>query len=912
MGSLTEKFSGGLNAADPPELLKEGELTLTLNAYYRNTQSTINHAPLLEIGDLVTAGHDPVRSLTALTFKDETHYLLAVTSPVATPTVYTLSMAQITTAGGSQTWSTATFATKPWFGFNKTIVPVQYGDNFYLFSGAGTANSCIDSNNSKSFRAMGMIANTVAPGAVVTAAGATTGQWVLTGDTLPTFYEYWTTEVYKVGEDVLLESSTEDTATTTVNITGVSDTVSIARGLPTSTPGSTLNTVATHWRVYRSVSKEAKADVAFPNGVLISHDIPISATTFVDGSATTTAYASGTTATEFPVGSTTNLANIYGAGDARINQGTNGYVYIAGFPTAGITEPITGIEVAVTVTHIYNTGTTTTYSFSGLDPTCQMGLAYWDGVTAHIYPPGSGVPGGLGARTQWMLGAAGPPWTMTFGGKGDLWGRTSWPLSEVTGTNLRVYINFTMNTTPRDFMVSDVQVRFYYANSVAEVAATEFPAVDLTVNGVSSSAGQNFPPAVASTAAMFNDSLITNDVSNPTVIRWSVPGQVEYFPDEYFLPIETPDSAPVTCIKSFAGICIVGTRTSLWRLNYVPTVDDVRFVKGPALTLIDPNNGIVGPLAAADFIDQNGRAALAYLSLRGLRATDGFASRLMTDNLTWGQLLNPNSGAFAGTADYYSATLLNNPDNEELILLIPGAYLTNFGVGATPTDGVDTTDGSGQGWIGPVYSPLYHFSYASRHITESGEVKVGGPMLLGYAAKHGSIQTYSSSSLPHTLALFKDKDLLPGSTTAIAVGMSFDTTSFGSPIVGSWGYVNWYVPQYALTGASTLNTPVMQVQTRPIFADDFQGEWRIKETYIGPTLADTGSIILTPWNQGVTPGSGVTTTKTISGGSYALTKVIFDRRLQGAQLRLNLSGSGDTYGLGFLTIVGEDFGKEDR
>jgi hypothetical protein len=923
MGKLVENLDKGLNVANPPQLLEPGELTLALNAIYINTRSTINHAPFFMDGGQVNSGQE-IRGLLGLSYSNGNNFLFAVTSLNSARSTLAIRTAPITTAAASQTWTTQTAS---WLGLASngsastvSLSAAQYGDNQFIFGGAGTANTVVEaptvSGTLGVIRRMGMNPVTAAPGGLVTDSGTTTGNWFLTGDAVPTYYEWWVTEVYKPGETVVLESSTEETAVFTGYITGITSTVAIQR------PAQLANSWATHWRVYRSVSKTAAGDQAYPNGTLVSVDIPIATLAFTDGSTTATVYGDGTTASTY-AGTITSVANLVGVGSATFSladsipyptlaQGfTTAKIY--GFPHSGALDAISGIEVTCDGMRIYNHGTTT---FPGSQPGAvsvgiTLGVDHGGGV--YSYYPESPFPSSY-ITPKWasifFTEGAGPI-TKTIGGATEMWGRTTWTLAEVTTPTFFLLVSTDAPQQGYDLLMDHVQVKFYYANSNPTLTGDPFPAISLTLAGQSTLAGQNFPPPVASTGAVFNDSMICNDISEPTVIRWSVPGSVEYFPREYFMQLETHDNAPITCIRSYGGICLIGTTTSLWRLNYVPTVDDVRFVKGPAVTLIDPNNGIVGSQAASEFVDHTGRPALAFMSYRGLRATDGYSSRLLTDNLNWADLITPiDSSLVYGLTAYFDAHkkvyVVNNPDNEELIVLFAGVIYDIAAWGSL--DSFSSTDG-------PAYTCLFHFNYGTKHIDQEGQLKVGGPVLSSYIR---FIAGRLDLVWPNNIVVFRSTTVIPGATTAICMGMEGlvpTLTTTTDTYTGLSGMIRWY-PPYALETTYTgrgLWAPQMQVQSRPIFANEYSGEWRVKEVYMGPGNSESGTLTLKPWNQGVAPANGVSKAKTFAPSGWALTKVIFDNRQQGAQFRIDLDDTNTTTsGIGFLAITGEDFGREDR
>jgi hypothetical protein len=148
----------------------------------------------------------------------------------------------------------------------------------------------------------------------------------------------------------------------------------------------------------------------------------------------------------------------------------------------------------------------------------------------------------------------------------------------------------------------------------------------------------NFPPPNATTGTVFNGQLVTNDVTDPTVIRYALAGYPEYFPKPYVLKFMAKD--PVTCIKRVGQVLVVGMRNSIRRVNYLPTEADTDFQQGLAHEDLAVDHGIVGTHANTLF-DLTGKGViLAYVSADGLYATDGITTRPLCKDLDWANTVN--------------------------------------------------------------------------------------------------------------------------------------------------------------------------------------------------------------------------------------------------------------------------------
>lgn len=458
---------------------------------------------------------------------------------------------------------------------------------------------------------------------------STGGTWPLGADNLG-WFQYWTTEVYKVGEGVdegeeEIEGTFEGTPAK-VEVTTVDSYVTI-------TAPDVVNEQATHWRVYRSDVLTNEDENKFPLGWLIA-TIAIDQRTFTDGQPATEGPNAATLATtpgelEVPLADSRIETIVFGYTDPSLILADDGITtscgtvkrdtttfpgvtlkYIAqiraeSFGLTDITAPVTNISLSVDGSHTNNNLTTVAH-------------LSWDG------------------GTSWTTAKTVPftttPATVVVGG--DNWGR-DWVSEEFDDANFMVLLVSSSNHSVGGNATLDYLSVTITHNSTTAGLTDQFPAVLLTVGGKQSPIGANgFPPG-ATTGAVFQGSLVTNDAENPEELVWSIPGTIDYFPFHYRVVI----GDPILLIETLGSICILGCRGSMIRLNYVPNADDPEFNTGRAFEVFDTDSGISGLHGAVRFTF-NGQPMLFYVGANDLKLTNGFTTTNACDDLIWTELVN--------------------------------------------------------------------------------------------------------------------------------------------------------------------------------------------------------------------------------------------------------------------------------
>lgn len=184
-----------------------------------------------------------------------------------------------------------------------------------------------------------------------------------------------------------------------------------------------------------------------------------------------------------------------------------------------------------------------------------------------------------------------------------------------------------------------------------------YDTIGISVAGISVVLARNFPPPIASTLDNFEDSIVSNDVSDRSKIWYSWIDDPNSFPTENFIDFQTKETDEVTIIKAMSQHIIVGLRDSIWRINYLPRPEDAEFAREKVKAQVEGAHGCVGPLAGCLFSYGDG-LKMAYVSRYGILITDGYSWDVLTDDLEWSSIV-----------DYTTlpqAILINNPSKYRL------------------------------------------------------------------------------------------------------------------------------------------------------------------------------------------------------------------------------------------------------
>ncbi len=708
---LQEFFDGGLVTARDPSLLRPGELQQTDNLIYRPASPSPEQAP----GHLLmsnAAGSD-INGMVHCAFDNGLSLLLIQagnlykSTPANNPTLLT----DLSAVGGGS-----------------ALDSVHYNNRHYLFNGVGPNQVLL---NDGTLRRHGLVAISIGPAISVTASG---GTWPLLDDSLPAYYEYWTTEVYKSATEEI--ESTFVGTPTTVYVASSATYVTVYRPLP-------INPQATHWRVYRSIRKKNFADKSFPTG-FVAADLPIATTSFSDGLTTTTTLRAATTAVSNT--GTSPLGNIIAPNYYRhigpawtsptnallddglravspplIVTGTStltseeGELILGSFGFTNIGSPVTNIQVQVK---------------GKLNEAHARATIYlsWDGGIHYT----TGKSAGLAVGSVTTAVIDGGDWGHVWSGATDF-GNGAFQLL----VRAQTFPGGPSTTLEIDY----VSVAVTHSGATG-ATIIPFPVTSIIVGGAEFQDGANGEPVTASFGAIFQDSLVTNDINNKGIIRYSLETLPDAQPPEYFLPLVTEKHDEITALRTIGSVLIAGLNTYVARIDFLPRAEDAEFSRGRAWDIVQGSHGIVGKKAAVSFFIPQQGLYLAHVSRHGLMMTNGYQADTLTDDLDFLALVNPDRLKFA--------EFVNHPAEYRLLLFY------------TPVGGLSNTK-------------VLVFYYHPLHL-KNGKLKVSGPLdvvstgtavaLLPTGEERlyttSNQQIYLEGSGPETPFVLKSREIYPG------------------------------------------------------------------------------------------------------------------------------------------------------
>ena len=660
-----EPFSGGLVNAGDPSLLKEGELQLTNDCTYRPQDLALWSAPgrtLYGNGIVATANatsgameSTPGAFVNPLGLqycgfdgkdKNDVAYpdvLLAQTS--------TYLATAIASESGSWTALELQSAIQP-------IQAVNYANRFFLFDGTNR-NVLL---KTRSLRHHGMAAVTTLPDLLQTVS-TTGGLWI--DDTIANssgYYEYWTTELYidKTNENDETVEGTFDASNVNLNFVVTSDIMGKGQIYIPKDDGvnetlhtfvtiyrpAQVNTNATHWNIYRSVKKTERKIGGFPTGLLVNNEpIPIATLSYIDGGGQWTSTGAATTSwayatTTGPLNTFTDPDHAYGAPQLTADPAAlatyvlpptpsaMGVLHLSGFGLTGLNTPIGEIEVALWAAADFETA--------------RYNIEIGDD---------NGVGGSIGSG--YLTGNTEP--AIIVSGLGTL----SWSSETIASLYVAVSVQQIGHIHNTNFAIDSVGVRVFSGGG-GDVVTTVFPAVNIEEFGAVVGKGRNGRPPIATTGDILQDRLLLNDVNDSKIVRYSTPGQPDYFAEPYWLPCDTKDKDIVTCIKTLGNVAVVGLENKLFRVMFLPSETDGVFERGDALECFSMERGIANARAACTFQLEGQPLMLACVDSQGIYMTDGYKVYTLTDDIDWTSMVD--------VTELDTCELVCNPTEFKLVL----------------------------------------------------------------------------------------------------------------------------------------------------------------------------------------------------------------------------------------------------
>lgn len=481
------------------------------------------------------------------------------------------------------------------------------------------------------------------------------GTWALKDGT--GFYAYWVTEYDSVNDiesDVNFGVDEEGKAKKPpiIQISNIAtDAVQIDRP-------ARVNPTATHWLVYRSVKyvsttrKGADKENHYPNGFLVAKlelRDDDTQTSVKDGGGLTSTSALFAGATGLVGTSSSNLT--WATPSNAVGSGTTTYaklIYAAGSNTAnvyvplelttfgvtGVTAPIVGFTVAVRGRRVGN----------GL---CAVTLA----KANEPIPPITNINGlPIGATGLRPVPFTTSDTTITLGGTSDTWGR-KWDISDLANGKfvVRVFGSVSQNKAgvADEVWIDTVSVIVSYgetqeASGSGTILNTGDPyqAVTVAPFGFEISSGRGGQPPRAFTGDVYQDSLVTNDVLDKSILRYSFPTRFDSFPAAYFLKFSTGAQDEIVCFRTVGEIGVTLSLSQIYRVNSLPRTTDSEFDRGRAVSRIEVDHGCAGRKAVSVFTLPGTGPMLAYANAYGLFLTDGYRVRPLTTALDWDRLVD--------------------------------------------------------------------------------------------------------------------------------------------------------------------------------------------------------------------------------------------------------------------------------
>lgn len=839
MGRRPEPLTGGLVTNVDPALLKPGQLSDIRNLVYMNGATELNRAPGRASFGQVSAA-TAVAGLRDIHFDNGDHYLVAMAGT------------KYRTAPVGDTGSFTDLAT---IASGTSLEVVHYRNRFFLMNGATQAASAIGTNTVVylSATAAGTPPTTRQHGLlpVISAPNVTTGAGSFS-QSVTGYYEYWTTEIAQLTQDgasAKLESAfSSDNGVTTVFVssTGVVPTIQ----LPT-----VRNTLTTGWRIYRSPKKDAATDKKFPSGFMIA-ELSTAASAHADTA--TTASASSFPASfngsgfffDFASASSMSSADgIYasatiGVGLIEKQQGSYG------FNLGGFTGSVKGIVVE-----------TKAYVSAGSAPCpvrVTIGKRGADGNFVNFTGRGGNPlsPATASKSGQIVGTTTGTATTLSLGSATDRWFPTDNSSLVDADFDGNFMIVIAASKTGVSLGVDYVRVYVYYGSSVD--GTVQFPTVVYTFGDIVSQVAKNFPPPSSNTGDLFQDSLVVNDMADPALVRYSFPGEPEYFPPTYFIDFETRENDQVRAIRVVNNRLLAGLDTSLWRINYLPSERDSSFDRGKAVEMVSRSEGIVNPMCCCTYTTDGGGEELAFISYKGLNTTDGFNFVKRSKNLAWRNVISLTSTSTP-------IALLNDPENRCLRFLYRNDSLGN-----------------------ETYMCLWA-SYDRGDLDAEGNFKFSGPVHMRNFSGTVYASVESGWAVPRS-----------SGHTGIYIGYGGTATAAGAGSV------------YYETGTTIpSNDSTCQYTTRRIYAAGLSGEWMLDDLY-GYCGSYTGSPLLLYTFKGTkTNDTGETSrgTKSITLAGQPLHHV--SPKIQCEGLRITMQATASAFQQEMLVLGSTQFGIED-
>lgn len=691
------------------------------------------------------------------------------------------------------TFSAQSVTVAPTVGSGLTLESIQYNNNHYLLNGVQNYVMTTDG----AFRPHGLLPVTEPPtvtnvsGHWNTALGI--GYWF-----------FFTVEVLNAGSAFELESTNIVVPNrmpyfqiTAANIASTS--IQITRP-------PQVNANATQWRVYGAVNVDSPEPPPLSDFVVMAQQ-GMENTTALAGDVTVFGAKNPATAA-VAAGSWNQASKATGASDNKFayTNVSGSALTLTNCSFGAYTNAFSGIEV---VARLYFP--MAVFGGQAADVRMDVNLQYGAGPTTtvvrHVDIACRGIQ------------------TITVGSNTDGWGRTAaaWLTTDISNANFGATLTFNkIGSDMATVYLDSIEIRLYTqaTSSIIPILGKAFPVTVLSIGGVTSVIGSHGPPPVATTGDIFDDQMCVNDVTDKSIIRFSIPGEVEYYPFLYFVPFETKHTDEVTNIARVGNVNLVGLKNNIYRVNYLPRDTDSEFDRGRCYEPLAEGQGIVGTQAAANLTLPGGEVVRAFASYSGINVTNGFKIETWSDDIDWSALVSTPENA-SGTDYLQNCILVDYPVVYQLWFFY------------TPVSGTTNTK-------------ALVFHYHPIHIKENGKPKITGPITsIAGAATIGKV-----SNMPV---------LLTGGDTGAASGFVF---------VQDRGYVD-----NETTGAPNMSG--FAARTRELYLAGFGHSYTVNTSYVRHRADTTSTVTVTPRTRVLNNAQAAQTAKTFTTTNGGAAEVPF-------------------------------------
>lgn len=700
---------------------------------------------------------------------------------------------------GTITSGVDTITFTPSVGSGSTLEAVQYNNRHYLFNGVSNFVLETLSADTLSLRPHGMT-----PVSEPATVAEITGHW---STSLGIGYWFFiTTEVIYPDSKNEIES-TNLVPNSSIPYTEITSTdLTSGKTIAVTRPTVVANPNATHWRVYGAVNREAPTPPPLSSFQLMAQQ-QIDSTIALAGDVTLHGGA-GRNPTAVDTNNNWSFPTLaLGASNGQSAQteisGANLQVDTFGF--SAISNTFSGFKVVLKMAF---------GNASATAKTIEVAVQLMYGAT----PTATVAQSKIINVGKYSISAQ----TLEFGSNSDTWGRqyTAWASADVTNANfgVKVTVNRVGSSAMTKVFLDSVEVSVYTTSTTSTIVSygKYFPVVVTSVGGLVSTLGANNAPPVATTGDIFDSQLVTNDTSDLSIIRYSLPDKVEYFPSIYFINFETKHTDEVTNIARLNSVLVVGLRNSIYRVNYLPRQEDSEFDRGRCYEPIAEDIGIVGTHAACNLTLPGGGIVRPFVSYNGLHVTDGGGFDTWSDDIDFKALVS--TPAVDGTDYLKNCILVNYPTNYQLWFFY------------TPVGGT-------------VNSRALVFHYHPSHMKANNKPKITGPITvnasaatLGKVDNQPLLVTGGDTSFALGKVFIEDRGFVDNSVTATpnVTGFSVRTREMYLAGIGRAVTVNTSFVRHRSDTASTI-----RVTPRSRFGAEAQANVTNDDATAGKTFTTT-------------------------------------------------------------------------